>query len=327
MRRLLVLILLVPLVGYADTTLRVTGRGTTFELARYDGYLQAVEKVSGSALLSKKEYNNRQLHNNSLSVYSAGYQKNVKVIEVNIVNGEYQVLMDVTIASSNLQRGILGQSENTQYIDGDIHQDQINTYLESRFEGDQLLRSVLSDFPHNAFVIYQGQAEINIVNGNVAVLTIPYSMTWNPNFLSAFEETIGLLQDKNIEYRYTQSGHPKIAGEICIISTKRKCDRRFLFNDSQRVNIVKQMIGYANQPAVRVVLSDDSNNILDDRCHIAPLQYQERVKFYAYGRNPSIRFFYSDLLNSTVSLQVTNIKNVRKVDMYPVPKGSCKNWY
>lgn len=328
-RLLIAIISLTSLQAYADETVRVTGRGTTFYQARYDGYLQAVEKASGSALLSQKSYRDRQTVENKLSVYSAGYQKQVKIISTEIINGEYHVIMDVVISSSHLQRGLLGQSESTQYIDSEIHQDQINTYLETRQEGDDILISVLRDFPQNAFVIVQGNAEISVVNGNQVQLIIPYSMMWNGEWLTAFEESLKLLSDKNIEYQYTHNGFRKLAGEVCIERTyngRNSCQKRFTFNDSQRINIIKQMMGQQNQPAVRVVLSDDHGNILDDRCHIAPLQGR-RANFYGYGVNPTVRFFYSDLVNTAVGLHLQSVKEIKRVDMFPVAKGTCKNWY
>lgn len=330
MFRLIIAVLsLASVQAYADETVRVTGRGTTFYQARYDGYLQAVEKASGSALLSQKSYRDRKTVENKLSVYSAGYQKQVKIISTDIIHGEYHVVMDVTISSSHLQRGLLGQSESTQFIDSDIHQDQINTYLETRKEGDDILISVLRDFPQNAFVIVQGNAEISVVNGNTVQLIIPYSMIWNAEWLGSFEEAVSLLSDKNVEYQYAHNGFRKLAGEVCIersYNGRSSCQKRYTFNDSQRINIMKKMLGQQNQPAVRVVLSDDHGNILDDRCHIAPLQ-SRRPNFYGYGINPSIRFFYSDLINSAVGLHLQSVKDIKRVDMYPVAKGTCKNWY
>lgn len=314
---------------WADETVRVTGRGTTPESARYDGYLQAVQKVSGSAILSQKEFKDRYKTKDSLTVYSAGYQKDINVIDTKLINGEYHVTMDILIASSHLNRGLLGQSESSQYIDSDIHQDQIDTYLETRQEGDNLLNSVLNDFPHNAFTVTQGEAEVNVVNGNTIMLRLPYTMKWNYEFLNAFESAIKVLYDKKVEYYYTNTGYPTVAGEICIEEQfspyRKQCQKRYNFNDNRRVNIIKERVGKNNQPAVRIVLSDKFNNIVDDRCHIVPVV--ERQPFYNYGKNTSIRLFYSDYVNTSVTLELTSLKNIDRVDMFVVAKSQCKNWY
>jgi hypothetical protein len=326
-----VIVVLALLSGqiWANETVRVTGRGPTPELARYDGYLQAVQRVSGSAILSQKEFKDRYQVKDSLTVYSAGYQKNINIIDTSFVNGEYFITMDIVIASSHLSRGLLGQSESSQYIDSDIHQDQIDTYLESRSQGDQLLESILNDFPQRAFTVTQGKAEINVINGDQIMLRLPYSMMWNSEFISAFESAIVLLSDKKVEYHYTQTGYPTVGGEICIERNyspyKKQCQTRYNFNDNRRVNLIKQGMGQNRQPAVRIVLFDKLQNIVDDRCHIVPVV--GRQPFYNYGKNTSIRLFYSDLVNTSVILQLRSVKNIDRVDMFVVAKSECKNWY
>lgn len=325
----LVVLVLLSTNVWADGTVRVTGRGLTPEQARYDGYLQAVQKVNGSAILSQKEFKDRYKTKDSLTVYSAGYQKDINIIETLVVDGEYRVTMDITIASSHLDRGILGQSESSQYIDSDIHQDQIDTYLETRQEGDKLLNNILDDFPHRAFTVTQGQAEVKVVNGDRIMLRLPYTMMWNANFLNAFERSIKLLSDKKVEYYYTNTGFPTVAAEICIEEEyspyRKQCQKRYNFNDNRRVNIIKDRIGRNNQPAVRIVLSDKFNNVVDDRCHIVPVV--GRQPFYNYGKNTTLRLFYSDYVNTSVMLELRSLRSIDRVDMFVVAKSNCKNWY
>lgn len=328
---LAILSLVVCSTALAVEPVRVVGRGHTMDEARRDAYLQAVERVSGTTVFNQRKRKNDFQTTNDSAFYSSGFQKKYKVINTDVVNGEYYITMDIWVDSDHLNDGILGQSETSQYIDDNINQEQIDTYLEARRNGDILLTNVLQDFPYNAFQIIQGRAQVHVVNGTQVVMSIPYSMMWNEKFLNAFQQAFSMLAENNrIQWKRLPDGRFVVQpeGEICIITNQRAypiCEKRFSYNDNLRVELIKQHIGNSNQPMIRVTLFDEMDNGTAEFC-VSPPWINRRPSFYSFGYMTPIRLFYGDYVSSEVRINVYNVNQIKRVDMSVIKKSECKSF-
>lgn len=78
-----------------------TGSGETADIARKNAVTNAIKYSVGEFVVSKQELNNDELTENTIN-YSNAYVKSTKVISENVINGEYEVKVEVDIESQKL---------------------------------------------------------------------------------------------------------------------------------------------------------------------------------------------------------------------------------
>lgn len=101
MKKLLCLSLMLFSVNSFAEIFEATGYGETAESARKNAVMNAVKMSVGEFVLNKQELNNEEFTEKTIN-YSNAYVKSSRVISEEIVNGEYQVKVEVDIESQKL---------------------------------------------------------------------------------------------------------------------------------------------------------------------------------------------------------------------------------
>ena len=110
MKKYIVIILLVILttlsLAYANPV-RVIGIGKSLDEAKQNALKMAVQYRAGIVLLSDRESRNLELVKNEISAYSAGYVDYFSIISQKIVNGNYEIILDVFVSDSRISQRLL----------------------------------------------------------------------------------------------------------------------------------------------------------------------------------------------------------------------------
>jgi len=122
--------------------------------------------------------------------YSAGYVDDYEILESTQNEKTWHVKMNVAVASSKIAQRMMLSGNKTTSVNGQRLQAQLETQLESRQQGDNLLREVLSSYPYNAYVVNAGQTEVKISNARVPYVEVPYDITMSNFWLDALNEAL-----------------------------------------------------------------------------------------------------------------------------------------
>lgn len=198
MLRLLCLVacFLVNNVVAAEKYIRVTGEATTIEQAKENAFRTAVQQRAGAIVLSEREARMSSLTKDNISVFSAGYINDFKIIDVIQTGSTIRITMDVLVAESKLLNQVLTTGKTEQGIDGNRAGVAVSTYMDQKQKGDQMLDMVLNTYPQNAFTIQQKPFIIAVDSYRNTLIQVPYTIKWNKDYIYALNEALTLLEDK-----------------------------------------------------------------------------------------------------------------------------------
>ena len=198
MLRLLCLVacFLVNNVVAAEKYIRVTGEATTIEQAKENAFRTAVQQRAGAIVLSEREARMSSLTKDNISVFSAGYINDFKIVDVIQTGSTIRITMDVLVAESKLLNQVLTTGKTEQGIDGNRAGVAVSTYMDQKQKGDQMLDMVLNTYPQNAFTIQQKPFIIAVDSYRNTLIQIPYTIKWNKDYIYALNEALTLLEDK-----------------------------------------------------------------------------------------------------------------------------------
>jgi len=285
-------LLFVSTWAYANTRIQVEGHGATVDQARLNGFRLAIEQVVGQVIISDQEVRGDQLTKDWIGGYSAGYVDNYEVLETRRVDNEYVLKMNVAVASSKIAQRMLSSGNKSLMINGQRLQAQIESQLDQRSRGDQLIAEVLGSYPYNAYVINSGQTELTFGVRRQVYIDIPYEIRWSKFWLDALNETLGVIavnskscnsyfvrQDNKIRLSPTRSvislTDTPCGQEADIrISSKNSGDwmarvDSYYFYDRQTLEVVNHEIQTPQgrqHIGLRVNLLDSGGNVVDSRC-------------------------------------------------------------
>ena len=299
MRKLLLILVAVFSVGCSSvptrsaSTITVIGTGSTEEIAKQNGFKQAIQIVVGSVIVSEKETRSYNLVKNDIMDYSAGYIDYHNVINSTRIGSVYSVEMEVTVSQSRIAERILKVNLNPGNIKGDQMAVTYSTYLKHVNDSDNLLRQVLEAYPKFAYFIKLGNIDLKLNGDRKAVMVIPYEIQWNYRFLDAIYEVLSYSQEAS-GLGWRQQAPSTIS--MSMYTGKHK----FNFLDSRKAEILNRTMGKLgsvedNYPIIKFTFYDKYHRKVGsicDRTQGMNLFYPNRDP---YDKHPA---FYSPTLKS-----------------------------
>jgi hypothetical protein len=270
----LILALAVTLLTACATTvaqnktipISVIGEGTTINDAKNNGFQKAIEQEVGVVLLSQKQIKNDKLSKDEIVLHSAGYIDHYTVLDTEKVNNTYYLTMDVYVKSSSIAERVLGVSNKSKSVNGEKIHDQFEVYSKYRKTGDELMKAVLEEYPHSAFIVKNQRIDssgvvIAIDKNRNPVFIVPFEVSYNYNFLKSFNEALKATSDKEIKGHVQQR-------KIRVISKKPgsvwgSTDSYFI-NDIQRDELIKQH--FVGKLYVKLIALDGAGKRLFHTC-------------------------------------------------------------
>ena len=280
-------LLLVSTWAYPNVKIQVEGHGPTVELAKKNAFQHAIEQVVGQVIVSDQEANGDQLVKDFVGGYSAGYVDDYEILSSEVIDQGIVVKMNVSVASSKIAERMRSSGNKTLMLDGERVQAQLDTQLEQRRQGDQLIAEILSSYPYNAYVVNSGTTEFAISRLREPYVDIPYEIHWSKFWLDATNEALKLISidskscgwlKMRLDNQMQINGQPGLFTRANDTLCGREADARVLtknqvdsyyFADLGTVNVVKHgFIPEVGRPTIglRVDLIDTGGNVVDSRC-------------------------------------------------------------
>ena len=280
-------LLLVSTVAYASTRVQVEGHGRTEKEAKQDACDTAIKQVIGQVIVSDQEVKGDRLTKNWIGSYSAGYCTYSEVLETRHEVDRVVVKMNVSVESSKIAQRMLSSGDKSMIIAGEHLQMLIDSQLDQRNKGDQLIAEVLTSYPYNAYVLNSGQTDIGIGARREVYVDIPYEVHWSRFWLEALNETLGVIavnskscnswfvkQDNKIGLS-SQSG---LLGRLLDTPCGQEANMRvshnsntksYYFYDRQTLELINSQLQTPvgrQHIGVRVDLKDAGGDVVDSRC-------------------------------------------------------------
>jgi hypothetical protein len=311
------------LVACSSTTknsyVRASGEGNTFEEAKNNAFKEAIEYHLGVVIASERESHNDKLTKNEILAYSSGYVNDYKIISNSTSYGKVRVVVDVDIERNRIGDRILSKSNDTKNVDGAKHQAQYQTFLHNKQNGDKLLQSILNDYPRHAYNLTQGKHSLHLDSARNLSIVIPYEISWNKNYLNAFNDALKLLDDGRLGLFHTSVGNVSVG------------NNKYYFNDTFASNNILDAISEHNEVRLLLTVRDISNRIVYSDCYMPEFTRGIRSSLYEYSYVRVIRIglFPARSENSKIEIKMrpnVNLNNLSSVELSVATKGSCQKF-
>lgn len=309
---------------FANDYIRVVSEGVTIEVAKENGFREAVQIRAGAIVLSERESTIQRLERDDINVYSAGYVRDYKIANVITYNGRHVVTMDVLVADSKLFNQLLSTGKSTTEIDGATAGASYKSFINQRNKGDVILSRVLATYPHHAYNIKQEAPSITTDQYRNTLLQVPYKLSWNYDYIVAFSEAMKMFDDNRFG-RFTP------APSNVIVMGKNPKDfllgssTQYRFNDIIILDRIKDSVTGAREIRLLLSMRDDSNRVIFKTCS-SPLLVNGGPSFYnigdphnfvIYGNTTERAVFQTNLKDRTV------VDRARYIELSVVAENNC----
>ena len=180
--------------SHPTVTIEKQCEGDSIEAAKKSCFQSAIEQVVGQIIVSDLEVSGDIITKDNVARYSAGYIDDYVIYERRQdENGWWHLKMKISIASSKIAQRKTSRAEHSGHVDGGSAMDSLESQIEQRDRGDQLIAHVLASYPENAYIINSGKTEFKVGNLRQSVVEIPFSIKMSRPWLDALNEALGLV--------------------------------------------------------------------------------------------------------------------------------------
>jgi hypothetical protein len=299
-------------------------QGRSFDQARQTAFRYAVEKVVGVVVVNEQEAEGADLTHDHLGGYSAGYIDNYEVVDSWQDHGVWHVKLNVDIASSKIPQRMLAHGDQTIEVNGERLHTQVESLINERDHGDDLIANVLYGYPQQAYLIKSTQTEFKLDNNRQPYANIPYTVNLNPQWIAAFHEAVravsvssqgcsgfmqvlanGLGADPYVDTGIKQSLNRRCGSEANIrIAHDGRVDG-YHFADQRTVGVINHEL--LTPVGLQVDILDNSGKTIDRRCAII-----NNSMFVNYAETVTVTGQYT--LQGAIHLDLSNREVFSRLD-------------
>jgi hypothetical protein len=310
--------------------IRVTGEGSTVEQAKENAFRTAVQQRAGAIVLSERQANNGKLSKDNISLFSAGYVDDFKIIDINQNGSVIVITMDVLVADSKLLNQVLNSGQTNQSVNGERASVALNTFLDQKEKGDKMLDVVLSTYPQNAFIVDQKVYALTVDSYRNTTFNIPYTMKWNYTFITSMNEAMSLVEDKVGLLGFLQPAPSNV-----IIMAKNPKDlvigsrNMYKFNDIPTLHRIKDSMVGDKEVRIMLEISDVNSQLLYQTCYVPDSVNGRKSSFYNIGDTRKLTIygneFETGVLKATIDPEHNYIvQRASRIEVSVVPASKCR---
>jgi len=310
--------------------IRVSGEGSTVEQAKENAFRSAVQQCAGAIVLSERQSSNDKLTKDNISLFSAGYVDDFKIVDINQSNSSIKITMDVLVSESKLLNQVLSSGQTKQGINGERAIAAVNTFVDSKVKGDRMLDTVLGTYPKNAYIVEQKPFTLSVDIYRNAVISVPYSLKWNYDYITAMNEAMTLIEDK-----VGLIGFLHLAPSNVIIMAKNPKDlligsRNFYkFKDSLALDRIKDGMLGDNEVRIMLEISDSSGVMLYQTCYVPDSVNGRKKSFYNIGEPRVLTLYGNETESGTLYATIDPghnyvIQRASKIEVSVAPASKCR---
>jgi hypothetical protein len=313
---------------FANDYIRVTAEGTSIVEAKNNAFKQAIQTRVGLVVVSELESNINNLTRDNISLYSAGYINDYKIVSI-ISGSTVRITMDVLVAPSKLIDQTLNRGKVEDYIDGTKLSDKINSYRTQKSNANGIISAVLRTYPQNAYTIKTKSYSIVVDKNQNAVLEVPYKLNWNYDYIVAFNEALKITQDN--KFNFLQ----KAPANVTVMAKDPKDyvlgnRNHYQFNDIPMIDDIKSSMTGNREVRIKMVLRDRNNDALYSSCWIPDSVTGRKASFYGLG-DPSNLIIYGNESEENVLRAPIDpkyewiLQKIITIEVSVVPHSNCQN--
>jgi hypothetical protein len=307
----------------SDNYIRSTGIGNTYEEAKNNAFKEAIEYQVGVVIASERVSYNEKLIKNEILAYSSAFVDEYIIISQQNVGNKVQLVVDVKLSLLRLSDRILSKGKDSKNIDGEKHHNQYKSFLENKQNGDRILGGILNDYPKRAYDIKQGSYIIKVDSNRNLTLTIPYTLSWNPNYIASFQDAIKIVADGKPSFWTVAQQYP---GSVRIGNEK------YYFNDAVIPDKILDSIMDWNEVRINMIIKDLNNKIQYRECFMPTILYKLKDPFYNTNyigtSNFGINIYAVEQNKIEMNIHQTSklayiMQNLTTIELSIVPKKVC----
>jgi hypothetical protein len=321
MRLLLIAVCLFITNAFANDYVQVVGTGPTLELAKENAFREAIMIRVGTVVVSERESTITDLKRDDISVYSAGYIKDYKIISAVNTGFGVKVTVNVLVADSKLVNQRLNSGKTINTINGENAYVSYKTFIDQKIKADKLIKTVLSSYPTNAYIIEQSPYQIGVDSFRNAILSVHYKLKWNYDYIVAFNELMSLVED-------SKYGMFERAPSNVIVVGKNPKDfvlgekKHYKFTDVMLLDNLKDSMTYGREAKLKLSISDNSLNNLVSQC------FNINNTYFATGEPRSLVIYGNTkeegVLQIRIPIEYNNIiQRASNIQVSVVPLNQC----
>jgi hypothetical protein len=311
----------------SDNYIRTTGVGNTYEEAKHNAFKEAIEYQVGVVIASERESYNEKLIKNEILAYSSAFVDEYKIISQQNIGNKIQVVVDVKLSLLRISDRILSKGKDSKNIDGSKHDNQYKSFLENKQNGDRILASVLNDYPRRAYDIKQSNYVVKIDTYRNLTLTIPYTLSWNPNYIASLNDAIKIVADGKPSLWTVEKGFAQQYPAMIRVGSEK-----YYFNEFVIPNKILDSFMDWNEIRINMEIKDLYNKTQYSECFM-PKQLHSRVGDYYninYVKTINVGINRTASEQASIEMQIQKnsklayfMQNLSKIELSVVPKKVC----
>lgn len=260
--------------------IEVVAQGRDLKDAQAQALRMAVERAVGSVVSSSTETRDSRLIRDEIIVYASGYVDDYKLEAQQVVGNQTQVKMKVWVSHSKLANRLLGESRADGAVEGNRISEQIRSFQRERQTGDQLLSTVLRDFPRRSFDVRMQRTQVRVDRNRETWIDVNITVAWDTNYIKGLQEVMRIIQHRDDCNSFWSDCD---AASIVEIGRERTG-----FDDVKAIKIMwDQMV--MTRPMLQLTLVDASKSVQYQECfRIADLDSVESTSGYVKYHNNTV---------------------------------------
>jgi hypothetical protein len=304
--------------------IEVVGVGKTVEESKLNGFRLAVEQAVGSIIASETEVVNNRIARDEVISYASGYVTKFIIIDQASAEAGYKTQMKVWIKRSIIANRLLHENKVAGDLDGAKASVNLASIQYERQQGDRLVSVVLNDFYRRGMTIELKPAQVRFDNNRNGVLTIPFRLSWNKDYLNSLTEA----------YKATaQDTQPGQCFMNCIRNTSVVdiAGTRLGFSDTVKSKaLIQTMI--LSEPQVELTVFTNQDQVMHRQCfrwaaldHID--DYNQSTYFVDVSKTntTNVQINSQAFMDTAIQLKTTpnTLEQASKTQLKLVPKSQC----
>lgn len=283
--------------------LTVVGEGKSFELAKQNAFTKAIELYLGTVVVSEKELQNYELRKNEILVYSSGFVTDYKILSETILHNYVRLTMEITVSENKISNRILGKFNSINQVNSSKIKDTIDSFRQEKYNALNLVENILKDYPYKAFQVKSTQLVVKEKNSLELQLIVPYTLSWNYNYIVSLEDALKHVQDGTNNL----FNKPNSTVTIEVKNPKDNIFGRsntYNFNNLQIPNLLRNSF-YDNELRILTRFNNKNNVTIWYVCHFPNFLSGKKPAFYGSGDIKNLRFHGNSIENGEVKLDVS----------------------
>jgi len=250
----------------------VEGTGAKLEDAKTDGFRKAIELAVGVAILSERESVNNKMAKQYILSHSSGYVEKFVILDTQVVGtnpSKYKVMMRVFVKPTMVDDYVMYQSKDAKDIDGHRAAANVNTYLDSRASGGEMLNAVLKDFPEKAYEVHVYAPRVTVDNKGDPSIDVDYKIKLSDKFLKSLDQVLDRIKERDCSVLCGENTYKLIYKENPNDFIPKF--KTHYFNDSSKPQLIYEQLyntsdSQGNRFVAKMDYLDSSGTILATAC-------------------------------------------------------------